>query len=139
MDGFNYTTEIKVAWGDMDAFNHVNNVMYLHYFETARVEYFSSLGYLDRETLQKSGPIIANVTCNFRRPVVWPDTLIVGVRCLPPKTTSFMMEFAMASSAQDGAIVADGSAVIVNFDYAQNAKAPISDAFRKMLSEREGF
>ncbi|MFT5386550.1 MAG: acyl-CoA thioester hydrolase, partial [Saprospiraceae bacterium] len=33
-------TEIKVRWGEMDAANHVNNVMYFRWAETARFEYF---------------------------------------------------------------------------------------------------
>ena len=29
-----------VIWGDMDAFGHVNNIVYLRYFESARIAYF---------------------------------------------------------------------------------------------------
>ena len=31
-------TEIPIQWGDMDAFSHVNNVIYIRWFETARIE-----------------------------------------------------------------------------------------------------
>ena len=34
---FPVTVEIPVAWGDMDAMGHVNNVVYFRYFETARI------------------------------------------------------------------------------------------------------
>ena len=36
-------TEIPVAWGEMDALNHVNNVVYFRYFETARIDFFSQI------------------------------------------------------------------------------------------------
>ena len=29
--------EQRVAWGDMDAFGHVNNVIYYRYIESARL------------------------------------------------------------------------------------------------------
>ncbi len=29
----------KVAWGDMDAFGHVNNVQYYRYIESSRILY----------------------------------------------------------------------------------------------------
>lgn len=32
-------TEIPVAWGEMDALQHVNNVVYFRYFETARIDF----------------------------------------------------------------------------------------------------
>ena len=35
--------EIPVAWGDMDAFQHVNNVTYFKYFESARIAYFEKI------------------------------------------------------------------------------------------------
>ena len=37
------TIEFPIAWGDMDAFQHVNNVMYLRYFESARIAYFGKI------------------------------------------------------------------------------------------------
>ena len=32
-------TDITVAWGDMDALQHVNNVVYLRYFEIAKTPF----------------------------------------------------------------------------------------------------
>ncbi|MFW9964518.1 MAG: acyl-CoA thioesterase, partial [Candidatus Sifarchaeia archaeon] len=36
LDDFNFTVDIPIAWGDMDAFRHVNNTLFFRYFETAR-------------------------------------------------------------------------------------------------------
>lgn len=41
--------EQTVAWGDMDAFGHVNNAMYYRYVESARLAY---LGILDKLSLK---------------------------------------------------------------------------------------
>lgn len=38
------STEIRVAWGDMDAFGHVNDTVYLRWFETARIEWLAQSG-----------------------------------------------------------------------------------------------
>ena len=35
--------EVPVAWGEMDSFQHVNNIVYLRYFESARIAYFERL------------------------------------------------------------------------------------------------
>ncbi|MGH8025889.1 MAG: acyl-CoA thioesterase, partial [Pseudoxanthomonas sp.] len=34
---------ISVRWGDMDAFNHVNNAQYLRYLEEARVRWLAGI------------------------------------------------------------------------------------------------
>lgn len=36
-----------LIWGDMDAFEHVNNTVYFRYFEDARLAYFEKLGMLE--------------------------------------------------------------------------------------------
>jgi len=43
---FPIVTKIPVIWGDMDSFQHVNNVIYFRYFESARIQYFETLGWL---------------------------------------------------------------------------------------------
>ena len=37
------SVQIPVAWGDMDAFGHVNNTVYLRWFETARIAFFRAV------------------------------------------------------------------------------------------------
>ena len=37
LENYPVVIEIPVAWGDMDAFQHVNNVAYFRYFESARI------------------------------------------------------------------------------------------------------
>ena len=47
LDGFPVVTEIPVAWGEMDALQHVNNVTYFRYFETARIDYFKHIDLME--------------------------------------------------------------------------------------------
>ncbi len=47
LEGFPVVVEIPVLWGDMDAFQHVNNVTYFRYFESARIAYFERIGALE--------------------------------------------------------------------------------------------
>jgi hypothetical protein len=40
---FPVVVELPVAWGDMDSYRHVSNVVYFRYLENARLEYFRRL------------------------------------------------------------------------------------------------
>ena len=65
---FPVQVRIPVAWGDMDAFNHVNNVVYFKWFESARIAYFEhteSMGVMRAEGI---GPILASTSCRYRAP-----------------------------------------------------------------------
>lgn len=72
-------TEIPVRWSDMDAFKHVNNVIYLQWVEIARIEYITKFitGNLENISL---GPILARNDCRYIFPVTFPDTVYIGCR-----------------------------------------------------------
>ncbi|KNC79240.1 hypothetical protein SARC_08364 [Sphaeroforma arctica JP610] len=65
---------LDVQWGEMDAFQHVNNVTYFRYFETARMEYFERIQYLQHMDKGKGGPILGETTCKY---VLCPALLFV--------------------------------------------------------------
>ena len=82
LDGYPVLTEMPVRWGDMDAFNHVNNVVYLRYFESARIAYFEELHAVDFSPRGGIGPILAATSCAFKFPLPYPDTISIGARCV---------------------------------------------------------
>ncbi len=124
---------IAVAWGDMDAFRHVNNTVYLRWFETARIAYFERIGLVQYGGV---GPILARASVDFRRAVTYPDTVDVDVTVAKFGTTSFEMRYRARSRALD-AIAAEGDGVIVMFDYATNAKVPLSGEVRAAIEALE--
>src|SRR6266478_6261344 len=67
-----------VVWGDMDSYRHVNNVVYFRYFENARLEYFRQLGWFEYEKETGIGPILAATQARFRKPLTYPDTILIG-------------------------------------------------------------
>ena len=40
-----HEVDMAVRWGDMDAYNHVNNTVYFRYMEQCRLEWFARLGF----------------------------------------------------------------------------------------------
>jgi len=59
LPGFPVVIEIAVAWGEMDAFRHVNNVASFRYFESARIAYFDRLDAMREMERNGCGPILA--------------------------------------------------------------------------------
>src|SRR4051812_11015362 len=82
-----HVERIVVRWGDMDAMGHVNNTVYFRYMEQARIGWFDAL--LPRgEAWQRTVIVIANASCNFRRPINYPGTVEVQVFIEPPGGSS---------------------------------------------------
>ncbi len=116
-----------IQWGEMDAFNHLNNVVYYRYAESARIAYLQAL-----EMFEGSVTILAASSCQYLLPVIYPDTLLLGVRCQRLGTTSIVIEYRYYSVAQQ-ALVATADAVLVRFDSGGTQKMPWTTAERERL------
>jgi len=128
--------EIPVAWGEMDAYGHVNNIVYFRYFETARMAYFEKLASADFVGRNPLGPILASTSCRFRAPLAFPDRLSVGARVARVDEDRFVMFYAVYSHSLQR-IAAEGEGTIVCFDYRENRKAPLPAELRLRISELE--
>jgi acyl-CoA thioester hydrolase len=128
--------ETPVAWGEMDAYGHVNNIVYFRYFETARIAYFQRLESPDFVNRNPLGPILASTSCRFRAPLVFPDRVSVGARVARVDEDSIVMFYAVYSHRLQK-IAAEGEGTIVCFDYLENRKAPLPSELRRKISELE--
>ena len=117
-----------IHWGEMDAFNHLNNVVYYRYAESARIGYLQALGMFDGNMVT----VLAQSSCQYLRPVTYPDTLLLGVRCQRLGNTSIVMEYSYYSAAQN-AIVATAEAVVVRLDSEGKDKLPWTQEERERL------
>ena len=125
-------TDITVAWADMDALQHVNNVVYLRYFEIARIDFLNKLNLFDTIKPGGVGPVISENTIRYKRPVTFPDTLTVGVTISDIKTDRFVMNYSIFSHAQN-AITTTGTSKVVMFDFKTGEKSPIKEPLLSAL------
>ena len=133
LDDFKIKVDIPIAWGDMDAFNHVNNTRFFRYFETARIKYFEKAGFI--ETMEKNsiGPILANISAKFIKPLFYPDIVTVGTRVTSIEPTQFIMEYLIESKSKG--IAAIGESKIVVYDYKTSERTPLPDTVREKIRE----
>lgn len=117
-----------IHWGEMDAFNHLNNVVYYRYAESARIGYLQALGMFDGSMVT----VLAQSSCQYLRPVTYPDTLLLGVCCQRLGSTSIVMEYSYYSTAQN-TIVATAEAVVVRLDSEGKDKLPWTQEERERL------
>jgi acyl-CoA thioester hydrolase len=136
VSGWAVEVEVPVAWGDMDAFQHVNNTVFLRWFETARIAYFQKVAMPTGVGGTAPGPILARATVDFKKPVTFPDRIKVRARVPKVGNTSFTMQY-QAESEKQG-VVAEGEGVIVMFDYERGEKTPVDAGLRERIAKAEG-
>jgi acyl-CoA thioester hydrolase len=134
---FPVVIETPVAWGQMDAFRHLNNTAYFRFFESGRIAYFERLGLLEYMEETGVGPILASTNCRFRIPLTYPDTVSIGTRVSNFEEDRFTMEYVVISHSHRK-LAADGTGLIVCFNYKENKKVPIPAVLRRRIEELEG-
>ncbi|EMI4227034.1 thioesterase family protein [Vibrio vulnificus] len=136
LQDFPVVTEINVAWGEMDALQHINNVVYFRYFETARIEYFNKINLMDEIKRNQIGPVLSETQCRYRIPVTFPDTLLIGSRVSEVGEDRFTMEYQVVSKKM-GKVTTTGSATVVMFDFKNQSKAQLPAVLRDAISSIE--
>ncbi len=137
MSNWSVKIEIPVQWGDMDAFGHVNNVQYIRWFESARIEYFLNLQLKAFVSNESVGPILAHIEADYRLPIQFPDTVLAATHISHIGNKSFTMEYMVHSVKQDK-IAATGKGIIVMVDYRTGQTQPISDEIKNKIQTLQG-
>lgn len=123
--------QIDVRWSDMDAFGHVNNAVYYRYFETARFELYARLGIMDAVKSGETGPIMAESSCRYLKPLSFPDRVLVGAAVTSVGASSFVVCYTLKSDAAGYA--AAGRSALVYYDYRRAEPSRLPDSLRESL------
>jgi acyl-CoA thioester hydrolase len=135
--GYRSFIQLPILWGDQDAFRHVNNTLPIRWFECARIAYLEHSGVDEQLEHLQLGPILASITCNYRQQLVYPDQVWVGARVSRLGGSSFTMEHALYSDSWKETLVAEGSSVLVVFDYHANRPRRMPDEIRQRIEAFE--
>ncbi len=132
--GVSISVAIPLAWAEMDAFGHVNNIIYLRWFETARIEFLRRVGWMPEELPPRGvGVILHSVQCRFRIPLTFPDTVDVTASLAGIESDRITLAHQVKSQALGGGVAAEGSGIVVAYDYDARVKAPIPEAVLRAL------
>ncbi|SEM81126.1 acyl-CoA thioester hydrolase [Loktanella fryxellensis] len=123
----------KVRFGEIDALQHVNNAVYLKWFENLRMLYFA-----DAAVWQIDGKrpriVLRQIGLDYRSEIKLSDRYIMTGRTSKLGTSSFTMEYAVWV---EGRLMTTSHAVIVVLGE-NNAKRAIPDHIRQMFIDRDG-
>jgi len=141
---FAYEHPIEIRFVDTDAFGHVNNAVYLSYFEAARAGYYARVTGAPFMTGAHGSAhtfVIAEARITYRAPALFGEMLIVGCRFAWTSRTSFGLEYSVAAQESvvgPARLVADGETVQVMFDLERNRVMRVPADLIAMFEAYEG-
>ena len=134
LDLYKFKTKYQVHWGDMDAANHVNNLVYLKWAESARIEYFTKAGANLSFEPGNVGPILGWQECKYLLPITYPDTVKVCARTIEVMEDRIIMETAIFSKKHNK-IAAIAKHAIIPYDYTTLQKVRIPEIWLKGIKK----
>jgi acyl-CoA thioester hydrolase len=134
MSSYKFFTTLEVRFRDVDALGHVNNAVYLTYFEVTRFHYWKAL--LGDGAFNRFSFVVVRAECNYRAPAHIGEVLKVGARVSELRKSSFVFAYEITNSTT-GTLVADGLTVQACFDLQEKKVKSIPAELRNRIREFE--
>jgi len=131
-----FTSHFPMRWSDMDALGHVNNSVYFTYMEQARLAWFTQLQLGQINRLVSQGPILANASCTFLKPIKYPSQLVVSIFNDAPGRSSVHTHYHIGIEGTEE-VFARGESTIVWMDYELQQATPIPQDLRRLLEQAQ--
>lgn len=126
-----YSYHCPMRWSDMDAYGHVNNVMFLTYLEEARVDMLLTLGTESGAKALASGVLVSHHEIDYHRPLVYhPSGVDIQLWCSAIKGATFDMRYEVCD---DTTVFATAASRLVCFDLTANRPRRVSPEERAFL------
>ncbi len=128
-----YTCRIPVRWSDMDELGHVNNAVYQTYYEQARIEWMHALAEAGHAWpgSPDAGPVLVAVEAQFKKPVVYPATVVVRVFYGKAGRTSLGLDCELSVEDDPDTVYSTARTTLVWIDRDTGTSVPLPDALRQ--------
>ena len=124
---------ISVRWRDMDSMGHVNNVMYFRYIESARIDWFRSVGV--KTNPNGEGFVIVNAFCNFYKQFEYPADILLKLYVSDPGRTTLETWATLEKPEEPGVIHAAGGGTAIWVDFPRQKSAPLPEWLRAIATD----
>ena len=122
-----FVASLGVRWRDLDAFNHVNNSNFLTYLEEARLQWLQHVrDWFDEASM----PVLAASELQYRRPIPWPASLHIELRCTRLGSSSMTIAHRIVDAGDPDCLYCDGSVVMVWMNPATGKPVPLPPSIR---------
>jgi len=127
-----FVATLGVRWRDLDALNHVNNANFLTYLEEARLQWLQHVhDWFNEDTM----PVLAASELQYRRPIAWPATLHVELRCTRLGNSSMTIAHRIIDADDASCLYSDGHVVMVWMNPTTGKSVALPDSIRAVAHE----
>lgn len=133
-NSFVHTTEIQIRFNDVDIVGHVNNVVYQHYFDRAKLEYFNRV-VGDKIDWKKITLVMAHVEIDYMQPVYLDEKIFVRTKVAEIGNKSLKLLQEVINDKAD--VKSRGISILVGFDFYKRGSVVIPPNWKSKIVDFE--
>jgi len=130
---FKLSLKIRVDWSDLDMYEHVNNVSYMRYLQSGRVNFWEASGIHEFYQNSNQGTMLVSTKCDFKKPLFYPGNAIIKTKLDFIGNKSFGLKHIILNEQDE--VCAEGIDVVVCFDFEEKKTIPVPEWMREKISE----
>ena len=134
---FPVVLHLPIQWSDLDAYGHVNNLVYLKWFEDARAAYATQVGVEVVPTGKGIGAVLSDIECTYSRQLKYPGHIYAGVSAREVTMSCVKLGFRIVCSAT-GVPVAEGGCTAVLYDHVADKPVAVPEEVLIAIEQLEG-
>jgi acyl-CoA thioester hydrolase len=136
-EDYKHSIKIQIRFSDIDKINHVNNAVYLNYFETSRVNYFDTV-FNGRNNWDKQGFVLARNEINHINPIHLEDDIYCLTKVTKLGTKSLTLKNAVLKKVNNSYIeCANGIGILVAMNYETRESIELPEEWKKLINAFE--
>jgi acyl-CoA thioester hydrolase len=134
---FTFSHPIKVRFSETDMFGHLNNTVPFVYFEEARIEFFKSIGFMQKwtDSLSEEIPVVADLQCDFLQQVFFGEQLSLYVKVHYVGNSSVDLHY--MAKKDNGTVAFVGRGMMVQISKKTGKSVPWNDEMRQTLIRQQ--
>lgn len=130
---YKLSLELRIDFSDLDLYRHVNNLTFIRFMQSGRVNLWEVTGLSEMFDEQNKGAILVSSHCDFKKSLYYPGTAIIKTKVSFLKNSSFGIDHIILNN--DGEICATGHDVAACYDFNSNTTFPIPPDLREVLGK----
>jgi|TARA_R100000789_G_scaffold71155_1_gene66920 acyl-CoA thioester hydrolase len=130
---YNLELQLRIDWSDLDMYKHVNNISFMRYMQSGRVNFWEASGIYEMYENSNMGTMLVSTHCDFKKSLYYPGKAIVKTKLDFIKNSSFGLKHLILDEANE--ICAEGKDVVVCYDFEKDKTFRIPEDLREKLSE----
>ena len=125
-----YVVPIQMRWQDVDQIQHVNNTKLLTYCEESRIRFLKND--LDWD-FQRTGIVVARIEADYKRPLFYPNEIIVKLACTRMGNTSMTLDQVICSAKNEDEVFMVSKIVVVTLNPETGEPTMVPDYVREKI------